>query len=334
MLLLIEATLHRSTEPGGKGDHSCRHRAVLLVWLVLCTALQPKSTYDTYKLIAIAHNVASIIAMFQHANESNKSRSTLRHHFRTLVCLVSLWTQNKVIRTSVGPQSASTGQEPPLFLLLSQLLVSSPVTKPGKNPTTADFTEKSILTRRSKATVDRRHRIFFDASLRRSLTFKSISRAFPSPNPKHVETCWKLGETLLEGNRSGRSKDFKRNKCERTHWKRNLDKLRRDFNRFHRKPTCEIEGRKGRWECRILLVYAFVSVYAFVYVYIILYLRLSCVYRDLSLCFSSSSVQDASRLLGSSWMRRLRSPLASSKRLSTRKPGTSWNLPRVKLLWL
>lgn len=214
----------------------------------------------------------------------------------------------------------------------SSLIRAQWLTKLEKNPRQRLDDRRCRLHIIHDSTIEgnlRRHRMV-DASLRRSLTFKSISRAFPSPpDPKHVETCWKLGETLLEGYRSRRSKDFEGNKCEHIEngWKWNLDNLRRDFNRFHRKPTGGRVAASAEYAWFMLLFLRLCLSVFILYIISIVYYRILCyckmylVFKSfmfLCLCFSSS--QDASRLLGSSWMRRLRSPLASSKRLS-REPG-------------
>jgi len=74
VLLLIEATLHRSTEPGGKFGDIELCSLFGLSYARLSNEKAPMNTYDTYKLISTTASVASEIAMFQHANESNKSR--------------------------------------------------------------------------------------------------------------------------------------------------------------------------------------------------------------------------------------------------------------------
>lgn len=213
----------------------------------------------------------------------------------------------------------------------SSLIRAQWLTKLEKNPRQRLDDRRCRLHIIHDSTIEgnlRRHRMV-DASLRRSLTFKSISRAFPSPpDPKHVETCWKL-ETLLEGYRSRRSKDFEGNKCEHIEngtlitW----EEISIDFiESLREEGSLWVQNTLGLCFCFcvcvcLCLYFIYFISYRSYKSYIMLLQNLSCVYRDLwylCLCFSSS--QDASRLLGSSWMRRLRSPLASSKRLS-REPG-------------
>lgn len=107
-----------------------------------------------------------------------------------------------------------------------------------------------------------------------------------------------------------------------THWKWNLDNLRRDFNRFHRKPTGGRVAASEEYSWFMLLFLRLCSSMFILYI-ISMSFYAYLVFTVISVCafLDSSSVQDASRLLGSSWMRRLRSPLASSKRLSSREPG-------------